>query len=352
MMANMKPGSKVDKFTLVSLLGSGSMGDVWLAMDDNLHRKVCVKFLKEDLMEDKELVERFKRESRTIAKLTHTNIVDVFECGVCDKKVPYFVMEYLEGITLDKYMKNESKVKWQEALKIIFDICSGLHHAHLNEIIHRDIKPSNIIVCSNGQIKITDFGLAKCINNTDITDKDKYLGTPAYLSPERWVSVNNIPNSDIFSTGIILYEMLSGENPFRTSSPQETYRKVMLFKPTNFRIKVDGVPPEIELLILHMIQRNTDKRFGAQMVCDEIKRLFTKYKIDMASIKFSNYNPTPETILETKKNLLNTIIVKKGAIKLFILKMKKQFKENSLGSISTFLVLIFLICVMAMLLFR
>ena len=217
------PGTKIGRYELLELIGEGGMGLVYLAeQKEPVKRKVALKIVKLG-MDTKQVVARFEAERQTLALLEHPNIAHVFDAGTTEAGRPYFVMEYVEGSSITKYC-DKHKLSIEERLELFKQVCEGVHHAHQKGIIHRDIKPSNILVSVHDQKavpKIIDFGIAKAITQpltekTSYTEQGQLLGTPEYMSPEQAeMAYQDVDTrSDIYSLGVLLYELLSGATPF------------------------------------------------------------------------------------------------------------------------------------------
>jgi len=228
----LSPDQKLDHFKVISKIGEGGMGEVYLAEDEKLSRKVALKVLPYDLLENDDRRERFLREAKTAAKISHPNVMSIYDFGTCkpdgsDKDISYIVMEHIEGESLRDYLANRS-VAMTERLRLSEKIVRGLAAAHKLNIVHRDIKTDNIMIDSNGEPKILDFGLAKPFDSVfsndsgnrtvtasqDLTQDGKILGTVTYMSPEQARGEVVDARSDIFSFGIMMYKIFAGEYPF------------------------------------------------------------------------------------------------------------------------------------------
>lgn len=208
-----------DRYELLERIGTGGMAMVYKAKCHWLNRYVAVKILKEDLAQDEEFCRRFHEESQAIAMLSHPNIVSVYDVSHTPD-LDYIVMELIEGITLKQYMqKRGGKLNWKEALHFITQIMKGLSHAHSRGIIHRDIKPHNIMVLRDGSVKVTDFGIARLMSNSQSTMTQEALGSVHYISPEQARGSRIDERSDIYSAGVVLYEMLTGRLPYEGENP-------------------------------------------------------------------------------------------------------------------------------------
>ncbi|MEM6574446.1 MAG: serine/threonine-protein kinase, partial [Pseudomonadota bacterium] len=207
------------QYKVESELGRGGMGVVFKAHDEALNRHVAIKVLSEQLATDESVVERFKREAKSMAALNDARIIQIYFIGE-DEGQPYFVMEYVEGESLSERLKRDGRLPIAEALEILRQAAEGLAVAHDRGVVHRDIKPGNLMLGSNGNVKLADFGIAMVQDlSKRLTNTGEFVGTPGYLSPEVCVGQPVDQRSDIFALGIVLYEMLTGDIPFTEASP-------------------------------------------------------------------------------------------------------------------------------------
>lgn len=224
-------GKDFGAFELHEKIGSGGMASVYLGTQKSLDRKVVLKVLYPHLAEDANLVARFEREARAAATMRHPNIVQVIDCGR-HEDVAYIAMEFVEGMDLKKWMEKYGPPPLEVALLLLKDLFSGLEHAHMHRIVHRDIKPANIMFTPDGQLKIMDFGLARKGEDTSgMTVVGSVLGTPAYMSPEQATGEAVDERSDIFSAGVVAYELLGGQRPFQGDSYSTVLRAVLTVEP-------------------------------------------------------------------------------------------------------------------------
>ncbi len=208
-----------NRYEILERIGSGGMAVVYKAKCHWLNRFVAVKILKEDLAQDEEFRRRFHEESQAVAMLSHPNIVAVYDVSR-SPELDYIVMELIEGITLKQYMqKRGGKLSWKESLHFITQIMKALSHAHSRGIIHRDIKPHNIMVLRDGSVKVADFGIARLVSASQNTMTQEALGSVHYISPEQARGSRIDARSDIYSAGVVLYEMLTGRLPYEGDSP-------------------------------------------------------------------------------------------------------------------------------------
>ena len=205
-----------NRYELLEVIGRGGMAMVYKAQDHRLNRSVAVKILRSDLAEDAEFRRRFRDESQAVAMLSHPNIVSVYD--VSRGEIEYIVMELIDGITLKQYMERRGKLNWRESLHFITQIMRGLSHAHSRGIVHRDIKPHNVMILRDGSVKIADFGIARLESSAQPTMTQQALGSVHYISPEQAKGDRTDARSDIYSAGVVLYEMLTNRLPFEGDS--------------------------------------------------------------------------------------------------------------------------------------
>ena len=203
-----------DRYRLEAQIGSGGMSTVYRAFDTTLERQVAVKLMHREIASDSDQLERFRREARSVAQLSHPHIVGVIDAGEEDGR-PYIVLEYVEGETLKERIRRMGRLPIDEAIAYAIEIARALGAAHARAIVHRDIKPQNVLVDEEGSAKVTDFGIARSLEEEGLTADGRVLGTTDYVSPEQALGHNVNGQSDIYSLGVVLYEMLTGEVPFR-----------------------------------------------------------------------------------------------------------------------------------------
>ncbi len=249
-----------DRYEIIRSIGEGGMANVYLGYDNILDRNVAVKVLRGDLSNDEKFVRRFQREALSASSLAHPNIVEVYDVGE-DDGLYYIVMEYIEGKTLKQLLKKRGNLTLSEAIDIMLQLTDGMAHAHDSYIIHRDLKPQNIMIKDDGQIKITDFGIAMALNSTQLTQTNSVMGSVHYLPPEQASGKGCTIKSDIYSMGIIFYELLSGRLPFKGDNAVEIALKHMRDPLPSLREENEAIPQSIENIILKATAKNPKNRY-------------------------------------------------------------------------------------------
>jgi len=252
-----------DRYEILERIGTGGMAVVYKARCHLLNRYVAVKILKEDLAQDEEFCRRFHEESQAIAMLSHPNIVSVYDVSHTPDQ-DYIVMELIEGITLKQYMqKRGGKLNWKESLHFITQIMKGLSHAHSRGIIHRDIKPHNIMILRDGSVKVTDFGIARLMSNAQNTMTQEALGSVHYISPEQARGSHIDERSDIYSAGVVLYEMLTGRLPYEGDSPVAVAIQHINSIPLSPREIDPSIPEALEEITMRAMASDVEKRYAS-----------------------------------------------------------------------------------------
>ena len=257
----MKIGQIVkERYEILQVLGEGGMAFVYKARDTQLERFVAIKTLKPNYVNQETFVDRFKREAKTAANLNHPNIVQIFDWGI--EEEPYFVMEYIEGETLTSIISKNKTISLSDILFIGAQVSSGLHAAHQKGLVHRDIKPGNIMITPDGKVKVTDFGIVSLQNEeSDITKTGSVLGTASYISPEQAQGKPVSIESDLYSLGTVLYELITGKTPFSGDSPISTATKHLTEKPEKLSTYRKDLPRGVENAILKLLEKATYDRF-------------------------------------------------------------------------------------------
>lgn len=263
-------GKKLDgRYELLEIIGIGGMAVVYKGHDLIDDKIVAVKILKDEYVSNEEFIRRFKNESRAIAVLSHSNIVKVFDVSFSET-MQYIVMEYIDGITLKQLIEQHGSLRWKDALHYVVQILRGLQHAHDHGIVHRDVKPQNIMVLEDGTIKVTDFGIARFARSEQQTITDKAIGSVHYISPEQARGDSTDEKSDIYSLGVILYEMLTGKLPFEADSAVSV-AIMQLQREPELPSSINGsIPLGLEQITMRAMQKNCEKRYksASEMLCD------------------------------------------------------------------------------------
>lgn len=354
-------GKRLDgRYEIKELIGAGGMAMVYSARDVIDDRPVAIKILRDEFLGNAEFIRRFKNESKAIAVLSHPNIVKVYDVSFGDM-IQYIVMEYIDGITLKEYIAKKKAVSWRETVHFVTQILKALQHAHEKGIIHRDIKPQNIMLLEDGTIKVTDFGIARFENNETKTMTDKAIGSVHYISPEQARGESTDAKSDIYSLGVMMYEMLTGKLPFEADSAVSVAIMQLQSDPKPLREINSEIPVGLEEITIKAMQKDPAKRYSsaAEMYADLLKfkknpaiKFNYSYDVTVAAapvkpkvntVKKIEANPSynedddwdSETDYEKKSNPAVQIIV--GAVTAFVavclvflvLAVFKGFSDNS-----------------------
>lgn len=303
-------GQKIsDRYQIIKSIGEGGMANVYLAYDTILDRNVAVKVLRGDLANDEKFVRRFQREALSASSLSNPNIVEVYDVGE-DNGEYYIVMEYVEGKHLKALLKKRGKLTVPEVIDIALQITNGLSVAHDSYIIHRDIKPQNILILENGLIKITDFGIAVAMNATQLTQTNSVMGSVHYLPPEQASGKGATLQSDIYSIGILMYELLTGKLPFRGDNAVEIALKHLKEPMPSIRDELPDIPQSVENIILRATAKNPKNRYSdAREMHEDLKTCLDESRANELKITFkypeNDYDDTKlmktvKTVKETK----------------------------------------------------
>jgi tRNA A-37 threonylcarbamoyl transferase component Bud32 len=288
-------GEQLGKWTVVKKLSRGGMADVYLAEESNPAGgklgKAAVKILRLPEDDDGRLLDRFRREIDILRNLQHENIVSLYESGVHEGQ-PYLVMEYVDGLPLDQVLEQRGRLNWEEVVAIGQMVASALRYAHRQEVIHRDLKPANLLATWDHVVKLTDFGIARLVHDDKMTKDNAVVGTASYLSPEQATGKPATRKSDLYSLGIVLYELLTGRPPFEASSDAELlhkHRYAQFEAPSRL---AEDIPPELDQLICSLLEKDPDKRppnaLAVEDVLLKLKRKFERKK---------HYTPSPSARL-------------------------------------------------------
>ena len=316
-------GQKIsDRYQIIKSIGEGGMANVYLAYDTILDRNVAVKVLRGDLANDEKFVRRFQREALSASSLSNPNIVEVYDVGE-DNGEYYIVMEYVEGKHLKALLKKRGKLTVPEVIDITLQITNGLSVAHDSYIIHRDIKPQNILILENGMIKITDFGIAVAMNATQLTQTNSVMGSVHYLPPEQASGKGATLQSDIYSIGILMYELLTGKLPFRGDNAVEIALKHLKEPMPSIRDEIPDIPQSVENIILKATAKNPKNRYSdAREMHEDLKTCLDESRANELKITFkypeNDYDDTkllktvkPEKKKEVSKEKVGEEVVAK-----------------------------------------
>src|SRR5918998_1298679 len=259
-MAPLAPDTVVDgRYRIIDRVGSGGMADVYCAEDGELGRRVAIKLLYSRFADDPDFVERFRREASSAAALNHPNVVQVFDRGEWDG-TPYIAMELLEGRNLKDIVREHGPLEPAYALDMVLQILRAARFAHRRGVVHRDIKPHNVIVDAEGRAKVTDFGIARA-GSSDMTETGLIMGTAQYISPEQAQGHPVDARSDLYSIGVVLYELLTGAVPFDAESPVTIALKQVSEEPVPPRVRNPAVPPALEAVVMRAIRKDPAERY-------------------------------------------------------------------------------------------
>ena len=256
------------------MIGTGGMADVYIAQDQRLSREVAVKILRSDLAKDPAFVSRFRKEAKAAAGLNHSGIVAVYDSG--EDPAPYIVMELVTGHTLRELIHQGEKISLEHALSIVEQVLAALEYSHQRNIVHRDIKPANVMTTDSGEIKVMDFGIARALDDlgATLTSTWNVVGTAQYLSPEQAVGDTADARSDIYSTGCLLFELLTGQPPFTGETPVSIAYQHVSGEVPSIRALVPELPADIETIVKVALAKNVNNRYqSAQEMLDDLIKI-------------------------------------------------------------------------------
>ena len=289
-------GKRLDgRYEVQEIIGVGGMSVVYKAYDNVDDRIVAVKILKDEFLQNDDFVRRFKNESKAIAVMSHPNIVKVYDVSF-GEKLQYIVMEYVDGITLKEYIQKQGAITWNDALYFTTQILRALQHAHDKGIVHRDIKPQNIMLLADGHIKVTDFGIARFSRSETKTLTENAIGSVHYISPEQAKGEFTDERADIYSLGVVLYEMLAGRVPFDADSAVSVAIQHLSSVPLAPRDIDPSIPEPLELICMKAMNSDPNKRYAsADAMIEDLEKFRRDPSVDMDYIRQELTAPAADT---------------------------------------------------------
>lgn len=326
-------GQKInDRYQIIRNVGEGGMANVYLAYDTILERNVAVKILRGDLAEDEKFVRKFQREAISASSLSHPNIVEMYDVGEDDGRY-FIVMEYIEGVTLKSLIKRRGSLTLSEVIDIMLQLTSAVACAHDSYIIHRDIKPQNVLILDDGRVKITDFGIAMALNSNELTQTNSVMGSVHYLPPEQANGTGATVKSDIYSLGILMYELITGTLPFKGESAVEIAIKQMKEPIPSIVEQNPSIPQSIENIILKASAKNPKNRYeSAREMYDDLNTCLDPSRSN--EVKYSY--PYPEFEEEKKTRMTRE---QKSNEKKEIEKEQKSGKKSTIAIVITTIII-------------
>ena len=319
-------GELIDnRYKIIKSIGEGGMANVYLAWDTILEREVAVKILRGDLADDEKFVRRFQREANSASSLRHPNIVEMYDVGEDNGKY-FIVMEYVNGKTLKSLIKKRGALNINESIDIMMQLASGIACAHDSFIIHRDIKPQNVLILEDGRVKITDFGIAMALNSAELTQTNSVMGSVHYLPPEQASGNGATIKSDIYSLGILMFELLTGKVPFKGDNAVEIAIKHMKDQIPSVVDINNSIPQSVENIVLKACAKNPKNRYDSVgEMYNDLKSCLSEERINEPRLVY----PYPEHNIETNKSIskLETREVKNKELDKEVLKEEKSNKR-------------------------
>jgi serine/threonine-protein kinase len=333
-------GKQFGPFKVEKELGSGAMGSVYRGTDETTGKRVAIKIINPGLTKNQTAIERFLRESKVLKRLVNPNIAKYLGSGRYHG-TPFYIMEYLEGESLDHVLARRVKITWEELVTIGKQLCSALQTAHENGIIHRDLKPSNLMMLPDGTVKLTDFGIAKDTDAEGLTATHSTLGTAAYMSPEQCRGAKDITyKSDLYSMGIMFYELVTGKKPFQSDNPMDVFLmhvKGTCARPSTFAM---DLPIWIDNLIMQLMEKNPDARpVSAAKVAEELESIAQKVAdqasagVDRVTKRRADRTTQDQKIDATDKDIARALLGKKTKKKKKPFYTETWFTATSVGAV-------------------
>lgn len=291
----------IGHYKILGKLGRGGMGDIYKAMQEPLNRIVALKVLPPQMLRDEEFAKRFEIEAKAISRLQHQNIVSIYEYGHEDS-YRFIAMQFVDGTDLGRYIAEHRILPIQEIIDLSKQICRGLRYAHSNEIIHRDIKPQNVLLDKSGVARLSDFGIAKIFSATNITMTGSAVGTPEYMSPEQAQGKRLDAQTDIYSFGILMYEMLTRKPPFIANNPMAVAYKQVHEQPMPVSLKRKDTPKRLELIVLKAMKKEKKDRYASiEEVLEHLDSVDPTELVERTTVRFKLPSSTASSSAESKE---------------------------------------------------
>ncbi|MDQ2087157.1 Stk1 family PASTA domain-containing Ser/Thr kinase [Herbivorax sp. ANBcel31] len=334
------------RYELIEKIGGGGMALVYKAKCKLLNRFVAVKILRPDFTNDEEFIKRFRIEAQAAASLSHPNIVSIYDVGN-EEDTHYIVMEYVDGVTLKEYLEKKGKLNWKEAVNISIQISLAIEHAHKNNIVHRDIKPHNILFTKDEMVKVTDFGIARAVTSSTITMAGGTIGSVHYFSPEQARGGFTDEKSDIYSLGIVLYELLTGELPFDGDSPVAVAIKHIQDEPEE-AIKINKkIPIGVNSIVKKAVQKDQNSRYQkSSEILDDLYRVLDEPNTQFFEEENIKDSPTVRVPALGEKDSINDKKVSKKTGDNDMKRKKKKDKITTIVAVSTSIIVVAVIAIM------
>jgi len=319
---------EIEGYEQLEQIGVGGMAAVYRARRSSIDKTVAIKVLFPYLATDAEFIDRFQREARSAASISHENIVNVIDCGESNGSF-YIVMDYYDGHTLEALMLERPGLPTDIAVQVVLEVAIGLEAAHARDIVHRDIKPANIIFTSQGGIKIADFGLARKADAISVTQEGKVIGTPAYMSPEQAAGRPIGPASDVFSLGVVAYELLSRRKPFEGRTYSEVLERIQTWNPPTLAHVNPLIDADLEAIVARMLAKNESERYSdAHALVADLEAAMDRLKIPRDRRRLAAYARDPQAYEASFQEKVVTESLSRGSF--FMQKGESHFDDAAL----------------------